>query len=297
MRNRGISLLELLVILTILGLFIVILLPALAHAKEFVSRNECAANLKQLGVAASMFAREHPQGNYPTLYAADTPLITESGARTDTERFLVVPCLNPADLHPEYIANTRAFVCPGLPQSASFDGNFDAVVDDEGHLAEKRGLGLAAQKNMYLGWNLDQIAEKTSRESSDLFGGSDVLSVPAPLALGIGPVLDEMKRTEDPTLADKDIPVPEGMGTRGTTTIHRLREGMERYGVTDINNTAPSAKAEAAIWVLSDRVSVPQDGFVGGANVLFKDGHVEFVVYPEKNPVTPGMAHFLDSLQ
>ena len=106
-----------------------------------------------------------------------------------------------------------------------------------------------------------------------------------------------MKRTEDPTLADKDIPVPEGMGTRGTTTIHRLREGMERYGVTDINNTAPSAKAEAAIWVLSDRVSVPQDGFVGGANVLFKDGHVEFVVYPEKAPVTPGMAHFLDSLQ
>jgi prepilin-type processing-associated H-X9-DG protein len=44
-------------------------------------------------------------------------------------------------------------------------------------------------------------------------------------------------------------------------------------------------------------VTVPEDGFAGAANVLFKDGHVEFIVYPEKAPVTPGMAHFLDTLQ
>ncbi|MEA3364482.1 MAG: type II secretion system protein, partial [Candidatus Hydrogenedentes bacterium] len=171
MRNRGMSLLELLVILTILGLFLAILLPALAHAKGFVARNECAANLKQLGVASAMFAREDPHGNYPTLYAAETPLVTESGRPTGTEPFLVLPSLNPADLYPEYISNKAAFLCPGLTASTSFDGDFEAVVDDEGRLTEKRGLGLLAQSYMYLGWNLDQIAEESPQKTLDIPGG------------------------------------------------------------------------------------------------------------------------------
>ena len=296
MRNRGISLLELLVVVAILGLFIAILLPAFAHAKGFVARNDCAANLKQLGVASAMFAREDAHGNYPTLYAARTPLVTESGETADSA-FLVIPSLNPGDLYPEYVDDAAALVCPGLTGERAFDGSFDAIVEDTGHLNAKRGLGLAAQSYMYLGWVTDQVSHDAPQESLGILGGAADLSAPAQLVLGVGSVVDELKRTENPALADLDIPVPRGMGTNGGTLIHRLREGVERYGVTDINNNNPTVKAESAIWVLSDRVTLPEDGFPGGANVLFKDGHVEFVTYPEKAPVTSGMAHFLDTLQ
>jgi len=149
---------------------------------------------------------------------------------------------------------------------------------------------------MYLGWAVDRITPDDPHESLAVLGGSQELTAPAQLVLGVGPVLDELKRTENPRLAGMDISVPGGLGTGGGTVIHRLREGIERFGVTDINSTAPAAKAEAAIWVLSDRVRAPEKGSRGGANVLFLDGHVEFVPYAAKAPVTPGMADFLEAL-
>ncbi len=297
MRNRGMSLLELLIVLAILGLFVAIILPAFAHAKGVVARNDCAANLKQLGIASAMFAQENADGTYPTLYAAETQLVTDSGEFADEGAFLVLPCLNPHDLFPEYVSSAAVFTCPGIAQDTVVDERFDASVDAEGRLLDTRGLGLAARSYMYLGWAVDQIAAEDPQETLDILGGPGDLAAPAQLVLGVGPVLDELKRTQDSTLAGLDIAVPGGMGTNGGTLIRRLREGVERFGVTDINSTAPSAKAEAAIWVLSDRVAVPEDGFAGGANVLFKDGHVEFIPYPKKAPVTPGMAHFLDALQ
>ncbi len=297
MRNRGMSLLELLVVLAILILFVAILLPAFANARGIPARHKCAANLKQLGLASTMFAREDPQGLYPTLYAAQTPFVNAEGATADHSDFLVMPSLDPSDLYPDYVIDPAAFVCPSLPDHSTFDGRFDAVADAHGRLLDDRGLGLAAKSYMYLGWALDRITPDDSHESLAILGSAQELTAPAQLVLGVGPVLDELKRTENPELAQMDIPVPGGLGTGGGTVIHRLREGIERFGVTDINNTAPAARAEAAIWVLADRVRAPQKGSKSGANVLFLDGHVEFVPYEAKAPVTRGMADFLDALQ
>ncbi|MGI6460737.1 MAG: prepilin-type N-terminal cleavage/methylation domain-containing protein [Candidatus Hydrogenedentales bacterium] len=297
MRNRGMSLLELLVILAILGLFVAILLPALAHAKGSKARYDCAANLKQLGLASAMFAAEDAHGKYPALYAARTPFVTETGESTGNSAFLVLPSLNPSDLYPEYINDTRAFVCPGIAAGSPAGYAFDAAVDSSGRLLDDLGLGLAAQSYMYLGWAVDAIAPEAPQEPLDILGGAATLTAPAQLVLGVGPVLDEIRRSEDPAPAGLDIPVSGGLGTNGDTLIHRLRKGVERFGVTDINNAGATAKAEAALWVLADRVNMPEDdGFAFGANVLFKDGHVEFVSFGAKAPVTTGMAAFLDTL-
>lgn len=76
-------------------------------------------------------------------------------------------------------------------------------------------------------------------------------------------------------------------GTIGNFMIMRLKEGVERFLTTDINNPAGSAKAQSDIVVSYDE-SYNKNGLMdtgvgprfnhapGGANILYMDGHVEF---------------------
>jgi len=75
-------------------------------------------------------------------------------------------------------------------------------------------------------------------------------------------------------------------GAVGDTTLHRLKEGMERFMITDINNPAGSAKAQSEIAVMWDSaiwelLYGPQviefNHQPGGCNVLYMDGHVSFI--------------------
>ncbi|NUM54622.1 MAG: hypothetical protein HUU46_13330 [Candidatus Hydrogenedentes bacterium] len=73
-------------------------------------------------------------------------------------------------------------------------------------------------------------------------------------------------------------------------TAMRLREGIERFVITDINNPAGSAKAQTDAAIMWDN-SYTNGGALydtnswnhvpGGANVLYMDGHVEFAKYPQ----------------
>ena len=75
----------------------------------------------------------------------------------------------------------------------------------------------------------------------------------------------------------------------GNVTCYALREGIERFLITDINNPAASATAQSEIPVMWD-IANTENGQVlsgefnhlpGGSNVLFLDGHVEFGKYPQ----------------
>ena len=56
---RGFTLIELMVVITIIAMLAAILLPTLARAREAANRISCASNLWQLGMALLMFAGEH----------------------------------------------------------------------------------------------------------------------------------------------------------------------------------------------------------------------------------------------
>jgi prepilin-type N-terminal cleavage/methylation domain-containing protein/prepilin-type processing-associated H-X9-DG protein len=63
-RSSGFSLVELLVVITIIGFLLALLLPAVQTARESVRRVACQNNLKQLGIALQQ--HESARGHFPT---------------------------------------------------------------------------------------------------------------------------------------------------------------------------------------------------------------------------------------
>ena len=90
--------------------------------------------------------------------------------------------------------------------------------------------------------------------------------------------------------ADPSLPYGNGNGD----TVYRLREGIERYLITDINNPGATAKAQSDIFIYFDLLSTQVSEFnhvPGGSNVLYLDGHVEFKRYPSDPPTNALVAN------
>ncbi len=99
--------------------------------------------------------------------------------------------------------------------------------------------------------------------------------------------------SHDGNFWDKDV-------SEGDITSLRTREGVERFYITDINNPAGSAKAQSTIHLMFDEADAgaPQNmnHVPGGGNVLYMDGHVEFLRYPSDTPMSVAYATLLAEL-
>src|SRR4051812_24787775 len=62
-KRQGFTLVELLVVITIIGMLMSLLLPAVQSAREAGRRNTCANNMRQVGVAMMTF--ENTKKSYP----------------------------------------------------------------------------------------------------------------------------------------------------------------------------------------------------------------------------------------
>jgi prepilin-type processing-associated H-X9-DG protein len=90
---------------------------------------------------------------------------------------------------------------------------------------------------------------------------------------------------------------PVRRGNAGGKFIYRLREGIERALITDINAASGSALAQTNLPVAWDSLGASPSGTggqrfphkPGGCNVLYMDGHVEFVRQPGKHPMSKRM--------
>lgn len=75
-NGSGFTLVELLVVISIIGILIGLLLPAIQAARESARRSQCSNNLKQLGLAAQNY-----ENNYKTLPSSDRPAGLTSAPR------------------------------------------------------------------------------------------------------------------------------------------------------------------------------------------------------------------------
>jgi len=119
---KGFTLIELLVVIAIIAILAAILFPVFAQAREKARQSTCLSNMKQIGLAITMYIEDYDQ-TYPTAYRYKNGASSANGY------------IHWSGATQPYIKNWKIFVCPSHPakgfvptNGSSFDGT---GIDDQ----------------------------------------------------------------------------------------------------------------------------------------------------------------------
>ncbi|HEO70483.1 MAG TPA: hypothetical protein ENN80_04415, partial [Candidatus Hydrogenedentes bacterium] len=277
--------------------------------------SSCANNLKQWGLVYKMYTNESAGMRFPTLNA------WVQGASLDTALLSAGP--RPTSLYPEYLTDLNICFCPSSARQA----DVSVFEDSEGVVsAQKVNENWWYMDYCYLGWVLDRCGKDVDPDGADASQLLALLSLAGvgyadpPPDLTIPNQVNQTFRTlMDRVLSDigaydslnegivaisdLDLPVETPWGNGGGDMVYRLNEGVERFVISNVADASTSAMAQSEIFIMLDIFTSGAADNInyfnhvpGGCNVLYMDGHVEFVKYKSKVPVDDRIATILGAL-
>ncbi len=275
-QRDGITIIELLVAVGIIGLLSSLLIPAALQSRATARRLQCTSNLHQIGVATHNFYDS--QGRLPGTLRSLYELLPEIEDAALKVRIDAGGPLN------EMPPGPSVFICPDDVLAQSRSRNFSYIINDGSSISPANGIRIKLGLKPTLFRNLPDGLSQTALFGERLISYEDAGLISAPSERRRESVrytwhiTNQYAPGEELAFAAEclSLTIKEDTKQCGSWGAARLGRQEARYNHLVPPNRAGCCNGPAGPVDVFQSAVPPTSGHVGGVNVLMADGSVHF---------------------